>query len=255
MNLNSPSLQIQHKTYNLPLCNECGGDYLECCCRNEKLIDYVEDTQHSSNAIYETLETSLRKNYLSIYLDKLSEREKTVIKYYYGLDDHPQLNLTQIAAIYKLSSERIRQIRDKALRKLRRRAKYGYAFFEYFYDYDKIKEIQRDITKQELLEEKKRQSKLAEAEVEVKKREYERRKKRQYLELNITYIPTFDDNYGPSPSRIIPSPPGNITIQDFMGIPHLYDTIEQKYINPNLDPECYNCWRDYLMSKQQKNCN
>jgi len=49
----------------------------------------------------------------------LSGRERQVLFYYYGLSGQKPLSLDEIAVIYQLSKERIRQIKDKGIRKLR----------------------------------------------------------------------------------------------------------------------------------------
>lgn len=49
----------------------------------------------------------------------LTEKERTVIKMYYGLDDGRCKTLEEVGKTLGVTRERIRQIRDKALRKLR----------------------------------------------------------------------------------------------------------------------------------------
>ena len=52
-------------------------------------------------------------------LASLGEREKTIVCYFYGIGVPEALSLHQIAALYNMSSERIRQIKDKAIKQLR----------------------------------------------------------------------------------------------------------------------------------------
>jgi RNA polymerase primary sigma factor len=52
-------------------------------------------------------------------LGRLSERERTVLKMYYGLDREKAYTLNEIGRNAGLTRERIRQIRDRALHKLR----------------------------------------------------------------------------------------------------------------------------------------
>jgi RNA polymerase primary sigma factor len=49
----------------------------------------------------------------------LNPREARVIYLFYGLDDRPPANLAEIAASFGVSRERIRQVRNQALEKLR----------------------------------------------------------------------------------------------------------------------------------------
>lgn len=55
-------------------------------------------------------------------LKSLPERESDVIKLYYGLDQHSPKSLTEIGDLFDITKERVRQIREKAIRKLRNRS-------------------------------------------------------------------------------------------------------------------------------------
>lgn len=63
--------------------------------------------------------TENQKNIISNIVSTLSERERDIIENYYGLNNKKELTLTEIAKKYKLSSERVRQIKLVSLRKLR----------------------------------------------------------------------------------------------------------------------------------------
>ncbi len=52
-------------------------------------------------------------------LDSLDDREKEVIRLYFGLSRQAEMTLEEIGLRYKLTRERVRQIKEKALRKLR----------------------------------------------------------------------------------------------------------------------------------------
>jgi RNA polymerase primary sigma factor len=52
-------------------------------------------------------------------LDTLPRREAEVIKDRFGLEDRKPLSLKQIGERYKVSKERVRQIQNKALKKLK----------------------------------------------------------------------------------------------------------------------------------------
>ena len=52
-------------------------------------------------------------------LDTLEERERRILNLYYGLDGAPPMTLEEIGNQFGLTRERIRQIRDRALCKLR----------------------------------------------------------------------------------------------------------------------------------------
>lgn len=52
-------------------------------------------------------------------LQALPEREAAVIRYYFGVDGCPQLTLEEIGERLGLTRERVRQIKEKAIRRLR----------------------------------------------------------------------------------------------------------------------------------------
>ena len=52
-------------------------------------------------------------------LESLDGRESQIIKLYYGLGGAQSMNLAEIGTKFGLTRERIRQIKEKALRKLR----------------------------------------------------------------------------------------------------------------------------------------
>lgn len=52
-------------------------------------------------------------------LETLSQREADVVKLYYGIGDQESMTLTEIGLTFDLTRERVRQIREKAIRKLR----------------------------------------------------------------------------------------------------------------------------------------
>ena len=65
----------------------------------------------------ETLSHDLLKGFVV-----LDGREQQVIRYYYGIDS-VRMTMAEIATMMRLKRERVRQIRDKALRKLKKARK------------------------------------------------------------------------------------------------------------------------------------
>lgn len=62
---------------------------------------------------------NILRDQISKILDSLSEREQTVIKLRFGLDDAIPRSLEEIGRIMGVTRERVRQIEEKALKKLR----------------------------------------------------------------------------------------------------------------------------------------
>ena len=56
-------------------------------------------------------------------LETLSEREADIVKLYYGIGQSSTMTLDEIGNTFDLTRERVRQIREKAIRKLRKSAK------------------------------------------------------------------------------------------------------------------------------------
>jgi RNA polymerase primary sigma factor len=66
------------------------------------------------------------KEVIDEVLSELSPREKLVIQLRYGLTDDREYTLVEIGSILELSSERVRQIQEEALDKLRRPTRLKY---------------------------------------------------------------------------------------------------------------------------------
>jgi len=82
------------------------------------LIDVLENPNADSTDKDINFNVSL-KTEINRSLSTLTERQKDVIRYFFGLGvDHP-LSLEDIGVHFNLTRERVRQIKDKALIKLR----------------------------------------------------------------------------------------------------------------------------------------
>ena len=84
---------------------------------NSRLIDLIE-SQDEPKPDSEVLSQSLTEE-VNIILDTLTNREAKLLKLYFGLDGEKSHTLEEIGAVFKLTRERIRQIKEKALGKLR----------------------------------------------------------------------------------------------------------------------------------------
>lgn len=82
--------------------------------------NYTE--RYLDNSDFSEIKMAEELNAVSTLLDCLNEREKIIIKYYYGLNNEDELTLEEIGKKFKLTKERIRQIKESALKKLRTEA-------------------------------------------------------------------------------------------------------------------------------------
>ncbi len=82
------------------------------------LIDVLENPNADSTDMHLTFKVSLSTE-IDRSLSTLTERQKDVIRFFFGIGvDHP-LSLEDIGERYSLTRERVRQIKDKAITKLR----------------------------------------------------------------------------------------------------------------------------------------
>ena len=84
---------------------------------DNSLIDVLEDEMQPSpdeSLLSESLRVEIEKA-----LDTLTPREAEVINLYFGLNHEKPLTLEEIGARFSLTRERVRQIKEKAIRRLR----------------------------------------------------------------------------------------------------------------------------------------
>ena len=85
------------------------------------LLDVIEDVEQQSpdnELISESLKTEIKS-----VLAMLPDREAEVIKLYFGLETEYAMTLEEIGEKFNLTRERVRQIKEKAIRKLRHNSK------------------------------------------------------------------------------------------------------------------------------------
>jgi len=84
---------------------------------DNSLLDIIENDELPSPD--NTLISESLKSEIERALSTLSEREAEVIKLYYGLNKEHSLTLEEIGDKFNLTRERVRQIKEKAIRRLR----------------------------------------------------------------------------------------------------------------------------------------
>ena len=84
---------------------------------DNRLLDLIQD-QRQPSPDHQLMEESLKVE-VRRALNTVSEREAQVIRLYFGLDQDHSLTLEEIGGKFNLTRERIRQIKEKAIRRLR----------------------------------------------------------------------------------------------------------------------------------------
>ena len=84
---------------------------------DNKLLDYLPDTQNAGPD-QETFERALTDSIEEV-LGTLKEREAKILRLYFGLDGHEPMTLEEIGSMMGITRERVRQIKEKALARLR----------------------------------------------------------------------------------------------------------------------------------------
>lgn len=84
---------------------------------DNKLLDYLPDEQ-SPGPDDQTFERAL-SNSIEEVLRTLKEREAKILRLYFGLDSQEAMTLEEIGGLLGITRERVRQIKEKALARLR----------------------------------------------------------------------------------------------------------------------------------------
>ncbi|MEI8134609.1 MAG: RNA polymerase sigma factor RpoD/SigA [bacterium] len=84
---------------------------------DNRLLDVLQDPQQLPPDMI-LMNDSLRVEVKRALLT-LSTREREVLELFYGLDDQPPMALEEIGDKFRLTRERVRQIKEKAIRRLR----------------------------------------------------------------------------------------------------------------------------------------
>jgi len=84
---------------------------------NYNIVDYIED-KNSTSPMQMVFDFNLIEQIQKV-LKTLSKREKTIIEMRYGIGSHKEQTLEEIGKYFHLTRERIRQIEEKALQRLK----------------------------------------------------------------------------------------------------------------------------------------
>jgi RNA polymerase primary sigma factor len=81
------------------------------------LLDVMENSD-SPKADNELMKQSLNRE-IKRSLATLTEREAEVLKLFYGIDGNREISLEEIGTKFDLTRERVRQIKEKAIKRLK----------------------------------------------------------------------------------------------------------------------------------------
>jgi RNA polymerase primary sigma factor len=84
-----------------------------------RVADIVKD--ENATTAYQDLEATTRQDLVRELVDELDPRELTIISYRFGLDGGPERTLEEVGQKFGVTRERIRQIQNVALNKLRKK--------------------------------------------------------------------------------------------------------------------------------------
>ena len=81
------------------------------------VISSKEATRPDAEMMKESLQTDIRQA-----LQTLPDRESEIIRLYYGIGERSPMSLNEIGELFDITRERVRQIREKAIRVLRKKS-------------------------------------------------------------------------------------------------------------------------------------
>ena len=91
-------------------------------CDSELIAVYLAEKMRRGISLKDGMNDSL-KDEIRNSLDTLKDRERMVIKMYFGIERDYALTLNEIGEEFNLTRERVRQIKEKAIRRLRHRSR------------------------------------------------------------------------------------------------------------------------------------
>lgn len=85
-----------------------------------ELVDYIKYIDYSFENVEEKIyRLQLRKELESVMNEYLTLKEREIIKLHFGWDNNKPMSLEEIGEIFKVTRERIRQLKDRSFRRLR----------------------------------------------------------------------------------------------------------------------------------------
>jgi RNA polymerase primary sigma factor len=110
----NPNTTVSELSYSLPYCVGLNREINE---DGDELIDIIRDPNEQNPEDIFTSSDEMKKR-VSAILSVLDERERIIIERYFGLNG-TESNLDDLGEEFNCTKERIRQLKDKSLKKLR----------------------------------------------------------------------------------------------------------------------------------------
>ena len=86
---------------------------------DSSLVEFIPSDAHFGDVVIHEVEQNNLREKIDEVLTDLSDQEQQVLRMRFGLDDDTPKTLEEIGKVFGVTRERIRQIEDKAIRKLR----------------------------------------------------------------------------------------------------------------------------------------
>jgi len=115
--------EIKEPDYELDITNRIGSenesDMITVVTTDKTAKSSIQKFSDDENEIDEIILIEDMFKDVLFYLEELSPRESAIIKHYFGIESHDELNVTELSKLYNISNVRVSTIIDDSIRKIR----------------------------------------------------------------------------------------------------------------------------------------